>query len=109
MPPDTMFFIIHSPEGTIMSQIPESHRDLLSADTGILATIGLDGQPQVTALWFLYDDDGLVRLSLSPERQKTKNLRHHSECTFFILDCDNRLRSLEIRARAEITPDGNYT
>jgi PPOX class probable F420-dependent enzyme len=96
-------------EDTIMIEIPESHHDLLSADTGMLATIGPNAVPQVTALWFLYDDDGLVRLSLSPERQKTKNLLKHHECTFFILDCENRLRTLEIRAHAEIASDADYT
>jgi PPOX class probable F420-dependent enzyme len=104
-----MILTNHYVEGTFMNQIPDSHRDLLTADTGILSTIGPDDVPQVTALWFLYDDDGLVRLSLSPERQKTKNLRRNPECTFFILDCENRLRTLEIRARAEIASDADYT
>ncbi|TME61171.1 MAG: PPOX class F420-dependent oxidoreductase, partial [Chloroflexi bacterium] len=36
-----------------MTTFPESHRDLLKADVAMLATIGQDGYPQVTALWFL--------------------------------------------------------
>ena len=91
-----------------MMTVPESHRDLLNADTAILATVGQDGYPQVTALWFLYDG-GKVKLSLKPERQKVKNLQKHDECAFFVLDRANPLRTLEIRGRAEISPDDDYT
>jgi len=36
--------------------IPESHRDLLQSGVAIMATIGPDGRPQVSALWFLAQD-----------------------------------------------------
>src|SRR5262245_41766141 len=90
-----------------MTPFPESHRDLLDADVAMLATIGHDGYPQVTALWFLFDD-GMLRLSLNTTRQKVKNLQAHPECTLFILDRANPYRTLEVRARAEITPDADY-
>jgi PPOX class probable F420-dependent enzyme len=92
-----------------MITIPETHHDLLQSDVAILATIGRNGYPQVTALWFLFDDDGTVRLSLNTTRQKVKNLRAHPECTFFILDRANPARTLEVRARAELSPDPDYT
>ncbi len=91
-----------------MIPFPESHQDLLGADVAMLATIGQDGYPQVTALWFLFDDDGTLKLSLNTTRQKVKNLQAHPECTFFILDPANPYRTLEIRARAEIAPDSDY-
>jgi len=37
-----------------------------------------------------------------------KNLRAHPECTLFILDPANPYRTLEVRARAVISPDGDY-
>ncbi len=74
-----------------------------------LSTVGKDGYPQVTALWFLLDDDGLVKLSLNTTRQKTKNLMKNPECTLFILDRNNPFHTLEIRARAELSPDDDYT
>jgi len=89
--------------------IPETHHDLLRSDVAILATIGRDGIPQVTALWFLFDDDGMIRLSLNTTRQKVKNLQVHPECTFFILDRANPARTLEVRSRAELSPDPDYT
>jgi PPOX class probable F420-dependent enzyme len=92
-----------------MTIVPESHADLLRTDVVMLATFGPDGYPQVTATWFLLDDDGLVKLSLNTTRQKVKNLQAHPECTAFFLDLANPYRTLEIRARAEIHPDDDYT
>ena len=91
-----------------MSAFPESHQDLLNASVAMLSTIGQDGYPQVTALWFLFDDDGTLKLSLNSTRQKTKNLQAHPECTLFILDTANPYRTLEVRANAQIAPDADY-
>jgi PPOX class probable F420-dependent enzyme len=91
-----------------MTAFPESHQDLLSAPVAVLATQGADGFPQVSALWFLYDADGVIRLSLNTSRQKTKNLQAHPEATLFILDPANPYRTLEVRARAEVEPDPDY-
>jgi PPOX class probable F420-dependent enzyme len=103
-PPSEAIDVTATPTTTI----PASHRDLLDTDVATLATIGRDGLPQVTALWFLLDDDGLVKVSLNGARQKTKNLQQRPECTLFILDRANPMRTLEIRARAEIRPDDDY-
>ena len=91
-----------------MLNVPESHMDLLNANVAMLATIGQDGYPQVTALWFLFEN-GRIRMSLNTSRQKVKNLWSHPECTFFILDTANPYRTLEIRARAVILPDQDYS
>ena len=88
--------------------IPESHRDLLQTDVALLTTVGADGYPQTTALWFLYDDDGLIKLSLNNARQKTKNLQANPQVTFFVLDRANPMRTLEVRANAEVIPDADY-
>jgi len=92
-----------------MNTFPESHRDLLATDVAVLATVGRDGYPQLTAVWFVLDEDGAVKLSLNTARQKVRNLRERPECTLFILDRANPYRTLEIRARAELTPDERYT
>ena len=89
--------------------IPETHRDLLDANqVAIVATIGADGVPQVTASWFLAEEDGTVRMSLNTARQKVKNLMRRPESTHFFLDPANPYRTLEIRARAEIESDLDY-
>jgi PPOX class probable F420-dependent enzyme len=90
-----------------MATIPDSHRDLLDSPVATLATVGADGRPQLTAVWFLADDNG-VRLSLNTARQKTKNLSANSAATLFILDSANPYRYLEIRGNATLTPDDDY-
>lgn len=91
-----------------MPEIPASHHDLLETNQAvILATDGVDGFPQVSAVWYLVDD-GTVKLSLNTARQKTKNLLRRQEATLFFFDPSNPYRTLEIRARAEITPDPDY-
>ncbi len=91
-----------------MTTFPESRQDLLNAEVAMLATVGHDGYPQVPALWFLCDDDETLKLSLNTTCQKVKNLQAHPECTLFILDTANPYRTLEVRARAELTPDSDY-
>lgn len=90
-----------------MPTIPDSHRDLLDTQVASLATIGPDGRPQVSALWFLAEA-GTIRLSLNSTRQKTKNLVANPGVTLFILDLENPARYLEIRGNAIVEPDDDY-
>jgi len=87
--------------------VPETHLDLLDAATAVLATIGPDGRPQLTAVWFLRDGDD-VRLSLNSDRQKVKNLVANPAVTLFVLDPDTPSRYLEIRGDAVIEDDPDY-
>lgn len=87
-----------------MINVPESHQDLLQSLVATLATIGPDGRPQLTEVWFLYED-GSVALSLSTGRQKTKNLLARPQCSLLILDLAVPQRYLELRGDAEVTPD----
>jgi PPOX class probable F420-dependent enzyme len=88
-----------------MTDFPASHRDLLEAQFGALATLAPSGHPQVTAVVYLLDDDDEVRISLNTSRKKVRNLRANPACTFFLLDFENPLRYLEIRANAELADD----
>ncbi|HEX4660085.1 MAG TPA: PPOX class F420-dependent oxidoreductase [Streptosporangiaceae bacterium] len=90
-----------------MAAIPSSHRDLLDSQVATLATIGPDGRPQLSEVWFLADGDR-VSLSLNTSRQKTKNLQANPAATLLILDLANPYRYLEIRGDAEITADDDY-
>lgn len=90
-----------------MTSFPDSHRDLLDAQVASLATIGGDGFPQMTELWFLHDDDEL-KLSLSDARLKTRNLVKRPKCSLMILDLQNPYRYLVVRGNARIDPDDDY-
>ena len=90
-----------------MFRIPESHRYLLDADVGVLATVGSDGRPQLTAVWFVAEGDRLA-ISLNTARQKTKNLEANAAATLFILDRQNPGSYLEVRGDATIEADDDY-
>ena len=90
-----------------MPAIPASHRDLLDGQFATLATVGPDGRPQLSEVWFLADGDE-VRLSLSTARQKTRNLTASPAACLFLLDLAVPFRYLELRGDAEIQPDDDY-
>jgi PPOX class probable F420-dependent enzyme len=91
-----------------MPAIPESHRDLLEGEFTTLATLGPDGRPQLSEVWFLAEDD-TIGISLNTSRQKTKNLQANPAATVFFLDLAVPYRYLEIRGDAEVTPDDDYS
>jgi PPOX class probable F420-dependent enzyme len=91
-----------------MPAIPSSHRDLLDGQFATLGTIGPDGRPQLTEVWFVADGDA-VGFSLSTARQKTKNLLANPAVSVFLLDLANPYRYVEIRGDAEILPDDDYS
>jgi PPOX class probable F420-dependent enzyme len=84
--------------------IPESHRDLLDAEFATLATVGDDGYPQLSEVWFLSQGDQIA-LSLNTARQKLKNLETEPACALLILDVANPYRYVEIRGTAVVEPD----
>lgn len=88
-------------------RVPESHRGLLQGQVATLATVGPDGRPQVSEVWFL-EDDGGVAISLNTARQKTKNLQRDPRCSVVLLDLANPYRYVEIRGDAELAPDPDY-
>jgi PPOX class probable F420-dependent enzyme len=92
-----------------MTTVPESHRDLLQAQVAILATLGPNGAPQSTALWFLAEDDDTIGLSLNTLRQKTKNLQRNPAFSLMIIDPASPYRYIEFRGTAVVEPDDDYT
>ena len=42
---------------------------------GVLATLKRDGRPQLSHVAYLLDDDGLVKISVTRDRAKTRNAR----------------------------------
>jgi PPOX class probable F420-dependent enzyme len=88
--------------------VPDSHCDLLDSDVAVLATVGADGRPQLSAVWFLVED-GQVRVSLNTSRQKVRNLRANPAVNLFILDRSAPTRYLELRGDAQIEDDHDYS
>jgi PPOX class probable F420-dependent enzyme len=100
-------FALRICEDGLVVEIPETHLDLLDAEFATLATLAADGAPQLTEVWFLYED-GEVKLSLNSSRAKTKNLAARPQCSLFFLDLANPYRYMDVRGLARIEPDGDY-
>jgi PPOX class probable F420-dependent enzyme len=89
------------------TDFPPQFHDLLEAQFATLATIGKDGGPQLTEVWFLFED-GKVKISLNDSRLKTKNLQARPRCSLFILDLANPFRYLDVRGTAVLEDDDDY-
>jgi PPOX class probable F420-dependent enzyme len=90
-----------------METIPDSFRDLLSAEFATLATIGKWGNPHQSIVWFLAEGDD-VKLSLNTTRLKTDDLARNPACSLLIADPKNDYRYLELRGKAKLEPDPDY-
>ena len=90
-----------------MTTIPDTHRDLLDAQVGVLGTIGSSGRPQLSGIWFLAEGD-TVKLSLNTSRQKLKNLQANPAASLLILDPANPYRYAELRGDAQVEADPDY-
>ena len=89
----------------VQTVVPASYEDLLATPSlAHVATIGPDGAPQVTPVWFDWDGARLL-LALAPDRQKMRNLRRDPRLAVSIVDPANPIRYLEIRGRASFASD----
>jgi PPOX class probable F420-dependent enzyme len=91
-----------------MTTFPASHRDLLDAQVATLATIDGRDFPQLTEVWFLFED-GELKLSLNDSRLKTRNLTKRPQCSLMIVDLEDPYRYLEVRGNARLAPDDDYS
>lgn len=65
-----------------LEYLRENHR-------GILATQKRDGRPQLSNVAYLYDDaDGLIKISVTADRAKTRNVRRAPRVSLLVLGPD---------------------
>ncbi|MFE0673740.1 PPOX class F420-dependent oxidoreductase [Streptomyces sp. NPDC058867] len=69
-----------------------------------IATLGPDGAPQNSVVWFKREGDTVLFSSLA-DRQKVRNLRRDPRVSVSVFDLANPYSSVEIRGTAEILPD----
>ena len=81
-----------------MAIIPEKYLDLLQQKKAFasLATVMADGSPQVTPVWFDYND-GRIRVNTAKGRVKARNLKAGAAVALAIIDPDNPYRYVQIR------------
>jgi PPOX class probable F420-dependent enzyme len=82
-----------------MSVIPQEGLDILSSKSfAHLATIGPNGEPQSSPVWFDWDGT-YVRISQTKTRQKYRTVQRHPHVALSILDPNNPYHCLEIRGK----------
>jgi len=88
--------------------IPDSHSDLLDWDSrtlAFIATIGPDGEPHNSPVWFDWDGTH-IRFSLTTGRQKFRNLQADKRVAVTVIDESDPYRYIEIRGEVdEVEPD----
>lgn len=69
---------------------------------GVLATIKRDGRPQLSNVGYAWDD-GLIRVSVTADRAKTRNLRRDPRVTLHVASKDF-WTWVAVEGTAELTP-----
>ena len=70
---------------------------------GVLTTIRSNGRPQLSNILFLLGDDGVVRISVTDDRAKTRNLRRDPRASLYVLGA-NFYQYVVVDAQAELMP-----
>ncbi|MFJ4624024.1 PPOX class F420-dependent oxidoreductase [Streptomyces sp. NPDC088812] len=71
---------------------------------GVLVTLKRDGRPQLSNVTHHYDpDDGVLRISVTDDRAKTRNLRRDPRASYHVSAADRRAYTV-VEATAELSP-----
>lgn len=84
---------------------PRIQRFLATKEVIVLATVGADGAPLATPMWFLHDDSTLTLISVEAT-QKVRNLRRDPRL-YVVAESGTRgdVRGVAVRGRAEFLAD----
>ncbi|MEU6257867.1 PPOX class F420-dependent oxidoreductase [Streptomyces sp. NPDC047043] len=72
--------------------------------SGVLVTLKRDGRPQLSNVsHHYYPDEGIVRISVTDDRAKTRNLRRDPRASYHVSTPDRRAYTV-VEGTAELTP-----
>ncbi|MDA8369771.1 MAG: PPOX class F420-dependent oxidoreductase [Nocardiopsaceae bacterium] len=84
-----------------MTIIPKEREDILNKPAfAHVATIGPNGGPQSSPVWFEWDGD-FLKISQTTSRQKYRNLRRDDRLSLSVQDPEDPYRYVEVRGRVE--------
>jgi PPOX class probable F420-dependent enzyme len=70
---------------------------------GVLTTLRADGRPQLSNILYRLGDDGLIRISVTGGRAKTRNLRRDPRASLHVTS-DDFWQYVVVEGTAELTP-----
>src|SRR5713226_8929782 len=89
---------------------PKVQKILLSKGFAHLSTIGSNGEPQSSPMWFLWDGE-YIKFTHTTNRKKYQNIKHDPRVAISITDVDEPYTYAEFRCvveRIEDDPDGAF-
>jgi PPOX class probable F420-dependent enzyme len=85
-----------APDPRLLAFVAENH-------WGVLVTLKRDGRPQLSNVGYAVDGDGLVRISVTDDRAKTRNLRRDPRVSLHVASKDF-WTWVVVEGNAELTP-----
>jgi PPOX class probable F420-dependent enzyme len=85
-----------------MMDLAEAMQHVAATRNGVLVTHRRDGRAQLSNIVHVVGDDGLIRISITDTRAKTKNLRRDPRCELYVAG-DNFWRFLVLDAECELS------
>jgi PPOX class probable F420-dependent enzyme len=85
-----------APDPRLLAFVAENH-------WGVLVTLKRDGRPQLSNVGYAVDGDGVVRVSVTDDRAKTRNLRRDPRVSLHVASKDF-WTWLVVEGTAELTP-----
>ena len=70
---------------------------------GVLTTIRANGRPQLSNILYVPGDDGVLRISITDSRAKTKNIRRDPRVSLYVPG-DNFWQFVVVEGTAQLTP-----
>ncbi|MEX0801224.1 MAG: TIGR03618 family F420-dependent PPOX class oxidoreductase [Dehalococcoidia bacterium] len=80
---------------------PQWERLLAGRHVAVLGTLGLEGEPVLTPIWYLYRD-GVLRMRTGGESAKASNVRRDPRVTLCVQDERPPYKSVTVYGRATI-------
>jgi uncharacterized protein len=74
--------------------------------SAVMATIKRDGRPQLSNVAYFLDDDGTLKVSVTKDRAKTRNLLRDPRVSMTCLDLANWYSYVVVEGAAEFIDDG---
>lgn len=82
----------------------EALKYIAENNRGVLATIKQDGRPQLSNIAYTLDDDGLIKISVTEDRAKTKNARRDPRVSMTVIG-DNWYQYVVVEGTAGFIDD----
>jgi PPOX class probable F420-dependent enzyme len=84
-------------------ELTEALEFVRARKNGVLTTIRANGRPQLSNILYVPGDDGLLRISITDSRAKTKNMRRDPRVSLYVPG-DSFWQFIVIEGTAELTP-----